>query len=488
MFWFVVAFLEILATILIASLRSYPKVAERASALASLYDQRFPPCFSSEGLLGVENACLYETISKSTTELVHMTIIESGSNQPFVGDPNQLHSEIVTNSGPQTLTASRRTYSRVSDRSLWERLTGLRTLSSSPFALGLLLVFSSLLSSTSHGNQRQAAITVKSELVQIDVTVTDKNGKRIAGLGIRNFQLFEDNHPQSLRAADFFDVSTAPKSAGEDSIEVNLTSENDRPTVNAIGNSHRLIVLFFDKTSMTGGDLQEAVDAASKFVKEQMTRADLVAVASFDTEVKITTPFTNVARTLQDALELLPLNYRASITPDDPLTPSGYLADSAQRLSAIRDLARIVGQIPGRKSVIHFTGGLIPSGTWRDSLVEATNQANDSKISLYEVDTRGLATSHLFVRGDHWSLSNPDLERNALNALGEDTGGKTFVDVNDFGPVFKRIQESSTGYYLLSYVSSNKLHDGTYRRVSVKVVDVPGARITFRPGYLGPRN
>ena len=46
----------------------------------------------------------------------------------------------------------------------------------------------------------------------------------------------------------------------------------------------RMLVLFFDLTSMRPDDLIRAHDAAEKFLKKQMTKADLVAVVAFSTQ------------------------------------------------------------------------------------------------------------------------------------------------------------------------------------------------------------
>ena len=50
------------------------------------------------------------------------------------------------------------------------------------------------------------------------------------------------------------------------------------------------------------------------------------------------------------------------------------------------------------------------------------------------------------------------------------------------------MQDDTTGYYLLSYYSSNTKRDGRYRPVTVKLVNVPGARIKHREGYYAPKD
>src|SRR5581483_9544152 len=69
-----------------------------------------------------------------------------------------------------------------------------------------------------------------------------------------------------------------------------------------------------------------------------------------------------------------------------------------------------------------------------------------------------------------------------LVTLAADTGGKAFLDTNDFQPAFTKVQEDTAMYYVLGYTSTNVSKDGKYRRiqVSVKRKDV---KIDFRRGY-----
>ncbi len=80
-----------------------------------------------------------------------------------------------------------------------------------------------------------------------------------------------------------------------------------------------------------------------------------------------------------------------------------------------------------------------------------------------------------------------DAPRATLSTLAKETGGALFTDSNDFKPFFKLMQDDSTGYYLLTYDSSNQKKDGQFRSVNVQVLNVPGAHITFRKGYYAPK-
>ena len=72
-----------------------------------------------------------------------------------------------------------------------------------------------------------------------------------------------------------------------------------------------------------------------------------------------------------------------------------------------------------------------------------------------------------------------------LTTLSVDTGGKAFLDSNDFAPAFAQIQKDSSAYYVLGFHPSNPLRDGRYRKLTVKV-NRPGVKLEYRPGYYAP--
>jgi hypothetical protein len=69
--------------------------------------------------------------------------------------------------------------------------------------------------------------------------------------------------------------------------------------------------------------------------------------------------------------------------------------------------------------------------------------------------------------------------------LASDTGGRAFLDSNDFTKIFKGVQQDTSTYYLLGYHSTNPARDGHYRRIVVKS-NVPGVKIEYRRGYYAP--
>jgi VWFA-related protein len=367
-------------------------------------------------------------------------------------------------------------------------------------------------------------VKVYTDLVQIDATVVDKDGNIIKGLTKENFQIQEEGKPQTATALDYFDVErieTAEKADAEP-ITIDLKTANDPEKLRPIVREHRMIVLFFDLTSMAPEDLLRSTNAAMKFLKEQMTPADLIAVVSFGTQFRINVDFTNNKEALESAVNVIAHPGKESLlagtasSASDTVTAddmSAFTADDTEfnifntdnKLYAVEALASLLGGIPGKKAVMEFTGGITQTGEENRSAVQAaTDAANKNDVSFYQVDTRGLVTET--PGGDASSGASSgssnfsgatvfqqtqarQTSRDTLSTLAQDTGGRMFTDVNNFSQVFKQVQTDTTGYYLLSYYSTNTKRDGRYRGVSIKLVNVPGGRITnHRQGYYAPKD
>jgi hypothetical protein len=154
-----------------------------------------------------------------------------------------------------------------------------------------------------------------------------------------------------------------------------------------------------------------------------------------------------------------------------------------------------------KKSLIYFSSGMDRTGIENQSeLRAAINAAVRSNLAIYTMDLRGLQAIVAGGEAQNASLRGTSAYSgqsmiNALNSnfstqetlvtLSSDTGGKAFLDSNDFSQVFKGVQLDTSTYYLLGYRSSNPARDGRYRRITVKV-NVPGVKIDYRRGYYAP--
>ncbi len=374
----------------------------------------------------------------------------------------------------------------------------------------------------------KATIRSTVSLVEIDVQVTNRDGKPVKGLKQEQFTVTEDGKPQKLSSFEYNDIEQVETAGKGDvaPITVPLGTITSPEEIKAVVRDHRMIVMFFDLTSLQAEDLLRSTRAAQKYLQEQMTPADLVAVVAFGNTLKIVANFTNDRELLKQSVDALVPGHEAALsqladaasaadgeTPVTEDTGAAFTADDTEfnifntdrKLAAVEALCEVLEGIPGKKSIIQFTSGITQTGEEnRSELIAATNSANRSNVSIYSVDSRGLLTATpggdastgasggtaMFTGATVISQSQSRQDsRDTLATLAGDTGGRTFFDVGDFGKVFQSVQNDTSGYYLVGYYSTNVANDGAWRRVHVKVDPLPaGARIRAREGYYAAKN
>jgi hypothetical protein len=174
-----------------------------------------------------------------------------------------------------------------------------------------------------------------------------------------------------------------------------------------------------------------------------------------------------------------------------------------RKLQALQSIAQVLSHFNQRKSVIYFSSGMTQTGVENQvALRAAVNAAIKANVAIYTLDARGLeaeppggSAATASLRGTAMYTGNAvqsSLDANfasqdTLNNLSADTGGKAFLDTNDLGQVFDRVQRDTSAYYVLGYTSNNPMRDGRYRRIQVKV-NRPGLTLEFRKGYYAPKD
>ncbi|HEU5336229.1 MAG TPA: VWA domain-containing protein [Terriglobales bacterium] len=365
----------------------------------------------------------------------------------------------------------------------------------------------------------QYTFRTSSELVLVNVTVRDRKGNLVRGLTAGNFTILEDGKPQRVASFDVENTETALPTA-EQQAKV-LTAETapgtSIPQVDkAVLKDHRLVVLFFDLSSMQPEEVDRAVKAAEDYIHKQMAPADLVAVASLDSSLVINQDFTSDRQSLLSAVDGFSSNSgqgyeegstgTTESTPDTgaPFTPNDTeynIFNTDRRLEALRALAESMGQVDQKKSIIYFASGMDRTGVENQSELRATiNAAVRSNVCIYTTDTRGLQAMVPGGEAQQASLRGtaPYSGKSTLNqykanfstqetlaTLAGDTGGRAFLDSNDLGQVFRRVQEDTSTYYLLGYRTSNPVRDGRFRRITVRV-NRPDLKLVYRRGYYAP--
>ncbi len=367
---------------------------------------------------------------------------------------------------------------------------------------------------------------VNSDLVLVNVVVRDKSGNLVRDLKRDDFTLLEDGKPQrvvsfDIEKPDSVALETPQAGPSQQTIQgevPRILTGTGAPVTRETVRDRRLIVIFFDFSSMQPEEAERAIQSATDYVNKQMAPADLVSIVTLSDSMQIAQDFTTDHDVLQKSLKRLSVaegeGFEAGDTGDSTDgqdTGAQYTVDDTEynlfntdrRLAAISSLAKALGNVEQKKSVLYFSGGMEKTGLENEAQLRASvNAAIRSNMALYTVDIRGLQALPPGGSADKASLRGTsaysgkavqsDLDSNfasqeTLTTLAADTGGKAFLDSNDFGKAFAKVQDDTSSYYVLGYRSTNKAMDGHYRRITVKL-NRSDLKLDFRHGYYGPRD
>jgi VWFA-related protein len=401
------------------------------------------------------------------------------------------------------------------------------------------------------GSGQQPATTptlppVRAELVQIDVAVTDRDGRCVPGLGPRDFEVLEDGRPQPL---SHFAEETRPGVRAEAPAPAG-PGPSPAPAVPPAVPRGRLFVLAVDDLHTASGNLAAARRAMTRFVFDQVSTDDLVALATTSGTQGVFQDFTRDREALGRAIARVESRYQpveavgtpylseyqaelidqadpeaVNVAVREVLQTEDYLGETGARgkvdaqarrmvfeimqrsgraLEAILGLVQGLAPLPGRKAVVLVSDGfLVGLGAAESRAFDVrriVDSATRSGVVVYALDTRGLIAD---VPGGGASFQGPQVltapgaraslqtrgneaQRQSLNALAEDTGGFLVRNANDLGQGFGRILRDNEAYYLLAYEPTNTARDGKFRRIEVRLRGRTGLRVRTRSGYFAP--
>lgn len=370
-----------------------------------------------------------------------------------------------------------------------------------------------------------ATIVANVNRVLTNVVVRDKKtGAVIKGLKDSDFQIIEDKKPQKITTFDYQDVDQAV-TLQEASTVSGATATKSRSIADLVNNDfaakpeelkdRRLIVMFFDLSSMQPEDVERAVDAAKDYINNHMAPADLAAAVSLVSGLSMDQDFTSDKQALLRAVSKYDGSEGSGFaagsegggTDASSDDSSSFVADDSEfnslntdrQLYAIRTVCKSIEKVEQKKSMLYFSGGLSRQGIENQASIRAaTNECVKADTALYAVDTRGLQAMNVVGDASKASLRGTSAYSGAsmqsqlnsnfssqetLGTLASDTGGKLFVDSNDFGPAFQQVQHDTEAYYIIGYRSTNAARDGSYRHLTINLLNHPDAKLEYRPGY-----
>ncbi|MGD1107109.1 MAG: VWA domain-containing protein, partial [Terracidiphilus sp.] len=252
-------------------------------------------------------------------------------------------------------------------------------------------------------------LKAKAELVLTNVVARDaKTGELVTGLKQSDFKIYENGKEQQIDTFDFESVDMAAPlkeatvsglAAGPSGTKAVVVAKPEELR------NHRLIVMFFDLTSMQPEDLERSVEAAQAFLRTKMQPADLVAVVSLGDALNVDQDFTADKNALinevgaYNGTEGQGFAQGANSNTNQAEDTTAYTPDESEyndlntdrELFALRSISQSLAKINEKKSLLYFSGGISRDGIENEaSLRSAINAAVRSDLAIYSVDTRGL--------------------------------------------------------------------------------------------------
>lgn len=383
----------------------------------------------------------------------------------------------------------------------------------------------------------------RTELIQIDVIVTGKNGERVLDLRREDFVLLEDGKPQVVTHF----ARRAVRGIGGSTLAMDRRAatgaEEPLPELDVGG---RLLVVAVDTQSLEPSTFLTTKQKLLGFVDEQIGQDDRVALVT--TSGLMVQPFTTDREQLRQAVQRVraadmkasPFAERPEMTTyqadlilrndqgarqeyvrrlrfEDPDLPGPMVeaitntrarrivAEAARTarntLGVLEGLLRPLAEIPGRKTLVLLSNGFFTREDENSMLQAVTSAAARAGVVIYSLDTRGLATksSPAGPVGDasvggrpgimtgatfDYSWLGFEADRNGLNVLARDTGGLPIFNADVVVGLRKVLADSQTGY-VLGYEPASRPGDERYHKIEVKVPGRSGLEVRAQRGYFG---
>ena len=372
----------------------------------------------------------------------------------------------------------------------------------------------------------------ETNLIQVPVVVTDKQGNHVHGLTKDDFRISENNKDQKITTFEEVVATTTKVSAP-------LLQPNSYSNVAIAGKEARAVtVIVIDEVNTPYLDQAIGRHELVKYLANNIDTSQVLALMIMSSSgVKVVQGLTGDAQQLAEVLKKvsgeMPQNQTTSIDnqanaalgsipviPDITVgatSPGAAMIQALQEMQAFQDytdtmagqfqqakaieitlrsftgIAWSLSGVPGRKSVIWLTSGFpfvisapdVVPGNLGPVYERMMKALTDGQISVYPVDVRGITTrwgegeakpASAAFPGQPISTSQMNNRSwllastyQSLDEIAEMTGGKSFYNTNDLTGSFKRAADDSSSYYLVGYYLDTKNNRAGWRTLKVGV-------------------
>jgi len=301
-------------------------------------------------------------------------------------------------------------------------------------------------------------VRVDTDVTNLPFTAMDKDRHFVTTLHAEDVRVLEDGVPQEL---------------------FTFQRETDRPLA---------IAFLIDVSASQETSLPDEKAAARLFIEKVIQSSkDQVAIVPFTGLAYLERGLTPDVLSVYHVLERVEVAAPSYLGSGRPLTgiPTGpgMLAPPPEGATAIWDAvaltsSRVLANAPGlrRRAIIILSDGWDTASRLMQK--EAINSTLAAEAVVYAIGIGG---------------KRDGVYRESLRDLAQRTGGRAFFPDKklDLNAAFAEIERELRTQYLIAYSSTNKKHDGAYRKITIEITN-PALRkqkleIRHRPGYYAKR-
>jgi VWFA-related protein len=397
--------------------------------------------------------------------------------------------------------------------------------SSSALALlSIALLFPGAYSRPGQQKQEQP-LKLKSELVQFDVLVTDKNDHPVPGLTKDDFILSDGGKQQEVSFFSFVEVAAETKNELAGQLQTTAAATAAAPAIDT--SAGRTVFIILDPYFISKSSYPALNKALARLIDEDLLPGDQVAIISTNGALAGFQQATKNKKILLLAIQAFLGNgvgdYGTLATMDAEFAAAqqdmGMRASSApaqyieqKERDTLRTLVSVVkaaSDVPGRKIAFFISESLSmrpknPNDSFENLFMELDQIISESRkggMSFYTMDPRGLVapvpggSASEAVGRSALSKAAPFEDPGAsadrllgaqegLRDLAAGTGGYAILNNNDLHAGLERVMSQNSSYYVLAYYPADLPDKQQFRKVKIQIKNRPDLTVYSRTGYL----
>jgi VWFA-related protein len=350
-------------------------------------------------------------------------------------------------------------------------------------AVCLPLLVGLLLDARPEGARQQPTFRSAVDIVDVDVSVLDRNRLPVRGLTLADFTVLEEGKPRPIVA---FTEVTLPSRVRPPALWMEDVASD--VSTNEVAREGRLVVLLMDRSIRM--EHMPAVDAFASAAVDQLRPGDLAAVVFSDRGVpqNFTDDRARLLATIRQPFQGLPTG--------DSGSPAECFCGTCS-LEAVTRVAEAVQDVRQRRKMLlvispsmavysaNQCGGLL-----NDLRKKAVRALEASNMTVFGFDPTGLQTlapsASSAAMGSYRRTVQQQMQRRGnLTVLPDHTGGRLVMDAVRPADRVAEIYRESHSYYVLGFQPGNTAADGRFRNIRVQV-NRQDVTLQARRGYYAP--